>query len=247
MTATASPGRAWKCLDLFQVLFVASLVTANIIAVKLVNLGPLVLPAAVIIFPVSYIVGDVLTEVYGYGAARRVIWLGFGANLLAVLAIAAGGALPAVPFWDAGGQYGSAAEAQKAYEAILGFSPRLLVASFLAYLVGEFANSFVLARMKILTQGRHLWMRTIGSTVIGQALDSCLFLGVAFAGIVPYGQIGALILSQWLFKVAYEAILTPVTYAAVRFLKRVEGVDFYDRNTNFNPLRFEWEQTCPKN
>ncbi|MDA8125293.1 MAG: queuosine precursor transporter [Deltaproteobacteria bacterium] len=241
MTTDNPCQRHWKYLDLFQVLFVASLVTANIIAVKLISIGPLVLPAAVIIFPISYIVGDVLTEVYGYSAARRVIWLGFGANLLVVLAIAAGGALPAVPFWNAGGQYGTMAEAQKAYQAILGFTPRLLMASFLAYLVGEFTNSFVLARMKVLTEGRYLWARTIGSTVVGQALDSTIFLSVAFAGILPFGQIGALILGQWFFKVAYETLLTPVTYGVVNFLKRVEGIDFYDRGTNFSPIRFEME------
>ena len=241
MATDNSVPKQWKYLDVFQVLFVASLLTANIIAVKLVGIGTLVLPAAVIIFPISYIIGDVLTEVYGYSAARRVIWLGFGANLLVVLAIAAGGVLPAVPFWNAGGEYSTVAEAQKAYQAILGFTPRLLLASFLAYLVGEFTNSFVLARLKILTHGRYLWTRTIGSTIIGQALDSVIFLSVAFAGILPAGQIGSLILGQWLFKVAYETLLTPVTYAVVNFLKRVEGIDFYDRKTNFNPLRFEME------
>ncbi len=236
-----------KYLDVLQMLFVASLLTANIIAVKLIHIGPLVLPAAVIIFPVSYIVGDVLTEVYGYSVTRRVIWLGFGANLIVVAAIAAGGILPAVPFWNAGGHYSNAHDAENAYQAILGFAPRLLLASFLAYLAGEFSNAFVMARMKILTHGRYLWTRTIGSTVVGQALDSSIFLIVAFVGLLQSGQIMTLILSQWLFKVLYEVLMTPATYAVVNFLKRAEGVDFYDRNTNFNPIRLGAEEPCLKN
>ncbi|OGO40725.1 MAG: transporter, partial [Chloroflexi bacterium RBG_16_57_9] len=150
--------------------FVTALITANIMAVKLVSVFDLVLPAAVVIFPVSYIFGDILTEVYGYRQARRVIWLGFFCNLLAVVAIWLGQMLPAASFWDA----------QAAYERILGYTPRLLAASFLAYLVGEFANAFILAKMKIATQGRWLWTRTIGSTLIGQGLDSLVFITLAF-------------------------------------------------------------------
>ncbi|RME47780.1 MAG: VUT family protein [Caldilineae bacterium] len=217
----------YKYYDIVAVLFVAALLTANIIAVKLVSLGGLILPAAVIIFPISYIFGDVLTEVYGYRLARRVIWLGFGANLLMVIAIWVGGLLPAAPFWSD----------QPAYDAILGFTPRLLIASFIAYLAGEFLNSFVLAKMKIATNGRWLWSRTIGSTLIGQLADSGIFISLAFAGVVPGGQLLRLIVTQWLFKSSYEALATPFTYWVVNALKRAEGVDVYDRDTDFNPLK----------
>lgn len=208
--------------------FVMCLIVANIIAVKLVTVFGLIVPAAVIIFPVSYIFGDVLTEVYGYQRARQVIWLGFFCNLLAVIAIWLGQVLPAASFWDG----------QASYERILGYTPRLLVASFIAYLIGEFANAFVLAKMKIATNGRWLWMRTIGSTLVGQALDSTVFITVAFIGTIPGDGLLSAVVSQWLFKSAYETVATPFTYAVVAFLKRREGIDTYDRNTRFNPLLF---------
>ena len=207
-------------------LFVTALITANITAVKLLGVFGLVLPAGVLVFPVSYICGDVLTEVYGYRVARRVIWLGFLCNLLAVAAIYLGGVLPAAPFW----------QDQQAYETILGYTPRLLAASFLAYLVGEFANSYVLARMKVATNGRWLWSRTIGSTLVGQGLDSLVFVVLAFAGIIPIWALISAVVAQWLVKSAYEALATPLTYVVVNRLKRTEGVDTYDRDTNFNPL-----------
>ena len=206
--------------------FITCLITANIIAVKLMTVAGLVLPAAVIIFPISYIVGDILTEVYGFAAARRVIWLGFFCNLLAVAAIWGAQMLPAAGFWDA----------QPAYERILGYTPRLLLASFLAYLVGEFSNSFVLAKMKIATKGRWLWTRTIASTLIGQGLDSCIFIAVAFAGIMPTAGLINAIITQWLVKSAYEALATPVTYWVVNRVKTLEGVDVYDYDTTFSPL-----------
>lgn len=206
--------------------FVTCLITANITAVKLITIFGLILPAGVLIFPVSYIVGDVLTEVYGFHRARRVIWLGFFCNLLAVLTIWLGGLMPAAPFWDA----------QEAYDTILGYTPRLLAASFLAYLIGEFANSIVLAKMKVATGGRWLWSRTIGSTLVGQGLDSLVFVVVAFIGNIPLPGLVAAIIAQWLFKSAYEAAATPLTYLAVNALKRHEGVDVYDRDTDFNPL-----------
>jgi queuosine precursor transporter len=207
-------------------LFVTCLMTANIIAVKLISVGGLVLPAAVIIFPVSYIIGDILTEVYGYRHARRVIWLGFACNLIAVLAIWGGQRLPAAGFW----------EGQAAYQTILGSTPRLLLASFLAYLVGEFSNSFVLAKMKIATKGRWLWSRTIGSTLVGQGLDSLVFITIAFAGIIPTAGLINAIVTQWLVKTAYEAAATPLTYWVVNRVKTLEGVDTYDYDTKFNPL-----------
>lgn len=207
-------------------IFITCLITANITAVKLVHVFGLIVPAAIIIFPISYIVGDVLTEVYGYCQARLVIWLGFFCNLIAVVAIWLGQVLPAASFWDG----------QAAYERILGYTPRLLIASFLAYLVGEFANSFVLAKMKIATRGRWLWTRTIGSTLVGQALDSLVFITLAFIGTIPLAGLISAIVTQWLAKSAYEAAVTPLTYVVVNFLKRKEGLDVYDYDTDFNPL-----------
>jgi hypothetical protein len=204
--------------------FITCLITANIIAVKVISLGPFVLPAAIFVFPVSYIFGDVLTEVYGYRVARRVIWLGFICNLIFVFFAWVGQVLPPASFW----------EGQGAYKTILGYAPRLLVASFCGYLAGEFANSFVLARMKILTRGRWLWSRTIGSTVVGQALDTAIFITLAFIGTPSFMPI--MILNHWLAKVFIEAIFTPATYAIVGWLKRREGIDTYDYETNYNPF-----------
>jgi queuosine precursor transporter len=208
-------------------LFVTCLLTANTMATKLIMIGGVVLTAGIVIFPVSYIVGDVLTEVWGYGAARRVIWLGFACNALMVAALWLGGELPPAPFW----------KGQEAYETMFGHTPRILVASFLAYLVGEFANAFVLAKLKIATQGRWLWTRTIGSTVVGQALDSAVFVTLAFAGVVPAPALVHIAAAQWIVKVIYEAAATPLTYAAVAWLKSREGLDAYDRHTDFNPVR----------
>lgn len=207
--------------------FVTCLITANFIIVKQISIGNLVLPAAIIIFPLSYIVGDILTEVYGYQQARRVIWLGFLCNLIAVVAIWVGKVLPSAPVF----------EAQSAYERILGSTPRFLLASFVAYLAGEFANSFVLAKMKIRTRGRWLWMRTIGSTLVGQGIDTLIVLTIAFAGVLPFSVLGTMILSHWLVKTAYEVVVTPLTYGVVGYLKRKEGIDVYDYGTDFNPLR----------
>ena len=207
-------------------LFITCLLTANIIAVKLIRVLGLVLPAAIIIFPISYILGDVLTEVYGYRQARSVIWLGFFCNLILVVAIWLAQLLPVASFWDG----------QGAYERILGYTPRILAASFLAYLVGEFSNSFVLARMKIVTNGRWLWTRTIGSTLVGQGLDSLVFITLAFVGTIPLAALVSAILTQWLAKSVYEAAVTPLTYKVVNFLKRHEGLDVYDHDTEFNPL-----------
>lgn len=227
--------RGYRLLPLVTAVFVTVLIISNIIAVKMVQLAGLVLPAAVILFPVAYIFGDVLTEVYGYRQARRVIWTGFFCNLIAVIAIWVAGALPAVTFWNAG-VYPSATEAQQAYAAILGFTPRLLAASFTAYLVGEFLNSFVLAKLKLRTKGRFLWIRTISSTIVGEGADSAIFLTVAFWGILPAAGLATAILSQWLFKVTYEVIATPLTYLIVGKMKQIEKEDYYDRDTNFSPV-----------
>lgn len=208
-------------------LFVTCLVTANTIATKLIAVGGVVLTAGIVIFPLSYVLGDVLTEVWGYTAARRVIWLGFACNALMVAAIWVGAELPAAPFW----------KGQGAYEEILGQTPRILLASFVAYLAGEFANAFVLAKLKILTRGRWLWTRTIGSTLVGQGFDTVIFVTLAFAGTVPARALGAIIVAQWAVKVAYEAAATPLTYATVAYLKASEHVDAYDYETDFNPIR----------
>lgn len=221
-------GAGWRYYDVAVALFVTALVTANIIAVKLIQIGPLMVPAAVVIFPISYILGDVLTEVYGYRYTRRAIWLGFLGNLVAVLSIYIAGLLPAAPFW----------QGQVAYQTILGGTPRLLLASFVAYLVGEFANSTVLVKMKIWTHGRYLWLRTIGSTVIGQGLDSLVFIIIAFAGLLTPAETFTAILSQWLFKTAYEVLATPITYWIITHLKRIEQADADDTTTNLTPFAF---------
>jgi uncharacterized integral membrane protein (TIGR00697 family) len=208
-------------------LFITCLITANVIAVKLVDVFGFVLPAGVIIFPLSYIFGDVLTEVYGYSQARRVIWLGFFCNLIFVVAVWIAQEIPPASFWDG----------QSSYERILGFTPRLLAASFLAYLVGEFTNSFVLAKMKIATGGRWLWTRTIGSTLVGEGLDSLVFITLAFFGTLPEAALLTTIITQWVAKCGYEVAATPLTYLVINFLKRREGLDTFDRQTPFNPLR----------
>lgn len=224
-----------RWLPTITAVFVTSLIISNIIAVKLVSVGPFFLPAGILIFPISYIFGDILTEVYGYACARRVIWIGFGCNLLAVVVIWLSIELPPAPFWRME-PFESSQSSQQAYRAIFGFTPRILAASFLAYLVGEFLNSFVLAKMKIATRGKHLWLRTIGSTVVGQLADSGVFIFMAFFGAVPTGVLGRLVTTQWLVKSAYEALVTPLTYLVVNYLKRVEHEDYFDRNTRFNPL-----------
>ena len=235
MQKPAAPTLRW--FPFVTAVFVTTLIVSNIIAVKLVHLFGLFLPAAVILFPVAYIFGDILTEVYGYARARQVIWTGFACNLLAVIAIWIGGRLPAAPFWRAG-VFDNPEAAQQAYQAILGFTPRLLFASFSAYLVGEFLNSFVLAKLKVRTEGRFLWLRTITSTIVGEGADSAVFITLAFYGIFPTGGLVQAILSQWLFKVAYETLATPLTYLVVNALKRAEGVDVFDRDTNFSPVAF---------
>jgi len=211
---------------LVAAVFITCLITANIIAVKLISIFGLVLPAAIIIFPLSYILGDILTEVYGYRRARQVIWLGFACNLIMVVAIWLGQVLPAASFWDG----------QAAYQRILGYTPRILAASFLAYLVGEFTNSFILAKMKILTNGRLLWTRTIGSTLVGQGFDSFVFITLAFMGTIPLRGLVLAIVTQWIAKTFYEVAMTPVTYVVVNFLKKKEGLDVFDYTTRFNPF-----------
>ncbi len=226
----ARAGSRWFLLVVAA--FVAALLTSNIIAVRIVTLGDapvvgeLIVTSAIVVFPLSYIVGDVLTEVYGYAVARRVIWAGFAANLLMVIAIYLGGLLPAASDWGD----------QAAYDTILGFAGRLLVASFIAYVVGSFTNAIILARLKVMTEGRMLWLRTISSTIGGQALDTFLFTFIAFVGVLSMGDVWRIFFVEWLMKVVYETAATPLTYAVVTFLKKQEGIDVYDEATNLNPL-----------
>ena len=219
-------------------LFVTVLLVSNIIAVKLIHVGTLpfqflgsdllFLPAGIVIFPVSYIIGDILTEVYGFKLARGVIWLGFVCNALGALFIWLGGLIPAEIFWAD----------QEAYDAILGQARWVLLGSFAAYLVGEFSNSMVLARLKHATEGRYLWLRTVSSTVVGQGFDSFVFIFIAFGigGDLPTDQLFRIVLIQWVAKIAYEALATPLTYAVVTYLKRKEQLDVYDPPGSLNPL-----------
>jgi len=208
-------------------LFITSILASNILIVKQIELFGLTLPAAIVVFPLSYIFGDVLTEVYGYSQARRVIWLGFFCNLLLVISIWLVGILPSAPVFDA----------QAAYERILGSTPRFLIASFAAYLAGEFVNSYIMARMKILTKGKWLWTRTITSTVAGEAVDTAIVLLIGFWGVLPPAVILAMIFWHWLLKTCYEVVATPLTYVLVGYLKKSEKLDAYDYGTDFNPLR----------
>ncbi|MCX7993932.1 MAG: queuosine precursor transporter [Fimbriimonadales bacterium] len=211
-------------------LFLTSLLVSNIIAAKIISVGGLVMSSAIVIFPISYIIGDVLTEVYGYRRARLVIWIGFACNLLIVLIITAAIAMPPAPFW----------EHRRGFEPVLGVAPRLMLASLTAYLVGEFTNSYVLAKLKIATNGRWLWTRTISSTLIAQLLDTGIFTVVAFVGVYPAAELVKISLIEWGAKTLYEALATPLTYLVVGFLKAREGVDVYDTDTKFNPL-LVWE------
>jgi uncharacterized integral membrane protein (TIGR00697 family) len=214
---------------LFTVLFVTCLLIANIIAGKLIQVSGNILPTAIIIFPVTYIFGDIFTEVYGFERARLVIWIGFAANLLMAGVFMLAVILPYPSFW----------EGQAAYGLVLGTTPRMVVASFLAYIAGEFSNSFILSRLKVCTRGKMLWMRTIGSTIAGEGIDTILFITVAFIGSLPLPGLGRLMISQYLWKVGYEIAATPLTYLLVRWVKRKEGLDIFDNRANYNPFRLE--------
>jgi len=219
-------------LLIIAALFITCLLTANIVGSKVFTLGSFALPAAVIVFPFSYIFGDILTEVYGYRQARRIIWLGFVCNLIFVFFAWLGGLLPPAAFW----------EDQAAYETILGYTPRLLGASAAGYLVGSFANAYILARMKVLTKGRWLWSRTIGSTIIGEGFDTAIFITLAFYGTPAFAA--GMIFNHWLAKIVIEIAATPLTYKVVNTLKKRDGTDTYDMKTNFNPLSLR-EKSAP--
>jgi uncharacterized integral membrane protein (TIGR00697 family) len=211
-------------LVIITAIFITCLITANTIAVKVITIGLFTLPAAIFVFPISYIFGDVLTEVYGYRAARRIIWLGFICNLVFVFFAWIGQILPSASFWVD----------QSAYVSILGVTWRILVASFCGYLVGEFVNSYILSRMKIFTKGRWLWSRTIGSTIFGEGFDTAIFITLAYIG--TSATIPTMILTHWIAKVLIEVFFTPATYAIVNWLKHEEGIDTYDYQTKYNPF-----------
>jgi hypothetical protein len=223
--------RTHKYLDVIVGLFVAVLIISNLASsAKIVTLGPFTFDGGTLLFPISYIFGDILTEVYGYSTTRRVIWIGFAAAALFSLTVWLVGLLPPEIEWA--GRVG-----QDAYNAVLGSTARIVLASLIAYWCGSFVNAFVMARLKVLTQGRWLWSRTISSTVVGEFVDTFLFVAIAFAGQMSLGVLWSIAWSNYVFKVGVEVLLTPVTYAIVGWLKRAEGVDVYDAQTDFNPFR----------
>ena len=229
------PRRAYRYFDALMVGFVVVLVCSNLIGpakIAVVDLpiwGPFAFGAAAIFFPISYVFGDILTEVYGYGEARKVIWAGFAALVFASAMAAIVVALPPAPFWPH----------QGAYEVAFGNTWRIVAASIVAYFCGEFVNAYVLAKMKVWTGGRALWTRTIGSTICGEAVDSAIFYPLAFfgSGLIPNAALPAVMLAQFGLKTLVEVVFTPVTYAVVGHLKRAEGLDPFDRHTDFNPFK----------
>ncbi len=231
--AAASPRRVYKYFDFVMAAFVTVLLCSNLVGVgKVSRIAGFSVGAGVFFFPVSYIFGDILTEVYGYARTRRVIWAGFGALIFATGMSQAVIVLPPAPDWPH----------QAAYVLIYGQTPRIVAASLTAFWAGDFVNSFVLAKMKLKTEGRYLWLRTIGSTVVGQGVDSLIFYPLAFMGEWPTSLVLAVMTSNFLVKVGVEAAMTPFTYQIVGFLKRAEGEDYYDLGTDFNPFKLELEQ-----
>lgn len=216
----------YKYLGAISVFFVSVLLISNVASTKIVDLKWFTFDGGTLLFPLSYIFGDILTEVYGYRKSRGVIWLGFFMALLMSIIYIIVGKLPSASGWNN----------QAAYDAILGLTPRIVAASLVAYFFGEFSNSFILAKMKILTKGKWLWTRTIGSTIVGEFVDSTLFILIAFLGILPNSLLVTLIISNYIFKTVVEILFTPVTYKVVKFLKQKEEEDYYDIGTNFNPF-----------
>lgn len=218
--------RQFKYLDVVTVFFVAFLLISNVVASKILVLGPLSIDGGGLLFPLTYIFGDILTEVYGYKRTRKVIWMGFAANLVMAATFMLVGFLPPAPDWPN----------QDAYMTILGQSSRIVLASVTAYFVGEFINSFILAKMKIITKGKFLWSRTIGSTFFGEAFDTTIFMVIAFWGVLPFELFIAVGISGYLLKVAIEVLFTPFTYLTINFLKKKENEDYYDYKTDFSPF-----------
>lgn len=227
MDHNVTPQHHFKYYDLVGMAFVAIVLISSVTASKLIAVGPFTFTAGIIVFPIAYIFGDCLTEVYGYARARRIVWMGFVANLFMSFIIAMAIVLPPAQGWPL----------QEQFAAVLGQVPRIVAASLVAYVCGEFSNSYVLAKMKIWTQGKHLWMRTIGSTIVGEGVDTTIFVLVAFWGVFPGTLLVTTIVSAYVFKVLYEILATPLTYWAVHRLKTAENVDHYDVKTNFNPFQ----------
>ncbi len=217
----------YRYFDVLVALFVAVLLISNIASTKILTIWKFTFDGGTLLFPLSYVFGDILTEVYGFRRSRRVIWLGFFSALIMSLVLFVVQILPPAGDWTN----------QKAYEAVLGFVPRIVAASLLAYFAGEFTNSMILSRLKILTKGRYLWTRTIGSTLIGEGLDTIIFCMVAFYGILPASVFKAVLISNYIFKCTVEIIFTPLTYLIVRTLKRKEKTDVYDYGVNYNPFQ----------
>ncbi len=218
----------FRYLDLITGLFVAVLLISNIASSKIVEIWKFTFDGGTILFPLSYIFGDILTEVYGFRRSRRVIWIGFFCAALMSLTLGLIGLIRPASGW----------EYQEAYMRILGQTPRIVTASLIAYFAGEFSNSFILAKMKILTKGKWLFTRTIGSTIVGEGIDTIIFVLIAFLGVYPNDLVLLIIISNYIFKVSLEIVFTPLTYKIVGFLKRVEKVDWFDYRTNFNPFIF---------
>ncbi len=227
-TVRASSVHQFRNFDFVMAAFVAILLLSNLIgASKLATVGGYTFGAGILFFPVSYVLGDVLTEVYGYARARRCVWAGFGALIFMAFMSYVVVAMPPAAGWPN----------QTAYETVFGSTWRIVLASISAFWAGEFVNSFVLAKMKIMTGGKQLWARTIGSTVFGQAVDSLIFYPLAFLGVWSTQQVATVMVTNWLLKVLWEAVLTPVTYVVVGWLKRHEGVDLFDEGTDFTPFK----------
>ncbi len=224
--ASSERGSGPRYFDLVMATFVAVLLISNVASTKFLRFGPFTFDGGTLLFPISYIFGDILVEVYGYARARRVIWTGFALLFLMAGVFAVVGALPPAPGW----------EGQEAYIRILGATPRIVLGSLLGYAAGSFSNSYVMAVMKMLTRGRWLWTRTIASTMVGEGVDTLVFIVVAFAGTQPWGMLWPVIVSNYVFKTGFEALATPITYAVTDFLKRSEGLDVYDYGTNFSPF-----------
>lgn len=220
--------KTYRFLPFITGIFTATLLISNTIGSKVMMFGPLTFSVALIIFPLSYMANDILTEVYGYKTSRKVIWTGFAASLLMALCYQVALAIPGAAFWND----------QSAFETVLGGTPRLVAASMTAYFVGEFCNSYVLAKIKVKMKGKIVGFRFVASTVVGELVDSVTFFPLAFYGIMPNNVLISAILSGWIFKVIWEIVALPVTLPFVRYLKRVEHEDYYDRNTNFNPFKF---------
>lgn len=218
----------FRYFDVIMALFVAVLLISNLASTKILVLGVFTFDGGTLLFPLSYIFGDILTEVYGYQRTRKVIWTGFGAAILMSIILWIVQVLPAAPDWHN----------QNAYESLLGFVPRIVIASLIAYFAGAFSNAFILSKLKIRSKGNYLWIRTIGSTIIGEGIDTTIFCLIAFYGLFPKEILISIIISNYLFKTGVEIIFTPVTYKIVKFLKKKEQVDVYDTGISYNPFKY---------